>query len=76
VEPRGIRICLKKRKWESCSTVGRATLINELFGQPDDFRKQIIVHELMHLKVPNHGSLFKAMVRTALALEKIGIRKR
>jgi hypothetical protein len=25
------------------------------------------VHELLHLKVPNHGKVFKALLRTCLA---------
>jgi hypothetical protein len=31
-----------------------------------NFRKRIIVHELVHLKVPNHGRLFKALVKSFL----------
>jgi len=62
VEPKEIRIRLMKRKWGSCSTAGRVTLSDDLLSQPADFRKKIIVHELVHLKVPNHGNLFKALV--------------
>jgi predicted metal-dependent hydrolase len=28
------------------------------------------VHELLHMKVPNHGKLFKALLRTHLASAK------
>ena len=31
------------------------------------FRAEAIVHELLHMKVPNHGKLFKALLRTHLA---------
>ncbi|MGO9287487.1 MAG: YgjP-like metallopeptidase domain-containing protein [Polyangia bacterium] len=34
--------------------------------QPADFRKQVIVHEMLHLRVPNHGKLFKALLRAYL----------
>jgi hypothetical protein len=66
VEPIEIRIRPMKRKWGSCSTAGRVTLSDDLLGQPANFRKRIVVHELVHLKVPNHGALFKALVRSFL----------
>jgi predicted metal-dependent hydrolase len=37
-----------------------------LLAQPADFRRQEIVHELLHLRVPNHGKLFKAHLRAYL----------
>jgi hypothetical protein len=42
------------------------TLSDDLLSQPADFRKKIIVHELVHLKVLNHGKLFKALVKSFL----------
>ncbi len=56
-----------KRKWASCSSRGRLTFNTELLYQPSDFRRQVIVHELLHLKIPNHGPLFKALLRAYLA---------
>jgi hypothetical protein len=35
--------------------------------QPAAFRREVIVHELLHLKVPNHGPLFKALLKAYLA---------
>ena len=67
VEPKEIRIRPMKRKWGSCSTAGRVTLSDDLLAQPADFRKKIIIHELVHLKVPNHGRLFKALVKSFLS---------
>jgi hypothetical protein len=46
--------------WGSCSTAGRVTFDTDLLTQPAAFRHEVIVHELLHLKVPNHGRLFKA----------------
>jgi predicted metal-dependent hydrolase len=66
VEPKEIRIRPMKRKWGSCSTAGRVTLSDDMLSQPADFRKKIIVHELVHLKVPNHGKLFRALVKSFL----------
>ena len=31
------------------------------------FRDEMIVHELVHLRVPNHGRLFKRLVTAFLA---------
>ena len=36
-------------------------------AQPAGFRAQAIVHELLHLKVLNHGKLFRALMRGYLA---------
>ncbi len=67
VTPR--EICLRplKRKWASCSSRGCLTFDIELLRQPAVFRREVIVHELLHLKVPNHGPLFKALLKAYLA---------
>jgi len=31
-------------------------------AQPYPFRKECIIHELLHLKLPNHAKLFKALL--------------
>lgn len=64
VEPTAIRIQDMKRKWGSCSTKGTITLASDLYEQPAEFRDFVIVHELLHFKVPNHGKLFKALLAT------------
>jgi predicted metal-dependent hydrolase len=38
-----------------------------LLAEPYPFRKEIIIHELLHLNVPNHGKLFKALLKACLA---------
>ncbi|MFQ3684915.1 YgjP-like metallopeptidase domain-containing protein, partial [Roseiflexus sp.] len=30
-------------------------------------RAEVIVHELLHLKVPNHGRLFRALLKSYLS---------
>jgi predicted metal-dependent hydrolase len=67
VEPREVHIRPMSRKWGSCSTAGRVTLDEGLCRQPGPFRRKVIVHELLHLKVPNHGRLFKALLKAFLA---------
>jgi predicted metal-dependent hydrolase len=67
VEPKEIRLRPMKRKWASCSTRGRLTFDTALLRQPAQFRAEAIVHELLHLKVPNHGQLFKALFHAILS---------
>lgn len=62
-----VRIRKMKRKWASCSSRGRLTFDTELLSQPADFRAEVIVHELLHLKVPNHGQLFRSLLHAYLA---------
>lgn len=70
VEPKEIRLRPMKRKWGSCSIAGRLTFNVELLRQPADLRRRVIVEELLHLKVPNHGKLFRTLLRAYLAKEE------
>jgi predicted metal-dependent hydrolase len=58
-----IHIRPMKRKWASCSTTGRISFSEDLLAKQSKFRKEVIVHELLHIKVPNHGKLFKALLK-------------
>ncbi|BCX05880.1 MAG: hypothetical protein KatS3mg053_3818 [Candidatus Roseilinea sp.] len=64
---REIHLRPMKRKWASCSSRGRLTFDTNLLRQPAEFRCEVIVHELLHLKVPNHGKVFKALLNAYLA---------
>ena len=66
VEPKEIHIRPMKRKWASCSSRGRLTIDTGLLSQSAEFRRGVIVHELVHLKVPNHGKLFSSLVKAYL----------
>lgn len=66
VNPTQIRIQKMSRKWGSCSPTGRVNFSTELLSQSRRFQDYVIVHELLHLKVRNHGKLFKALLRTHL----------
>jgi predicted metal-dependent hydrolase len=72
VEPKQLHIRPMTRKWGSCSTAGRVTFDTELLTQPATFRHEVIVHELLHLKVPNHGRLFKALLKAYLGRHRNG----
>ena len=54
--PAGLVIRSMKRRWGSCSSKRIVTLSTELIKLPDPFIEYVIVHELCHLKHPNHGS--------------------
>jgi len=43
-----------RNKWGSISTAGTLTLADELLQLPDDLVEYVIVHELLHLKFPDH----------------------
>jgi predicted metal-dependent hydrolase len=69
VEPAAVYVRPMTRKWGSCSTSRRVTFARDLLSQPYAFRKECIVHELLHLKVRNHGKLFRSLLRAYLAQE-------
>lgn len=62
VKPRVVRIQVMRRKWGSCSTAGTITLAADLVNQSEGFQDFVVAHELLHLRVPNHGRLFKALM--------------
>lgn len=62
VSPKQVRIQRMTRKWASCSRRGRLSFNMDLLSEARSFRRYVIVHEVLHLKVPNHGRLFKALL--------------
>lgn len=62
VVPKEIHVRKMKRKWGSCSSKGRLTFSSELLRKPVEVRTKAIVHELLHLKYPNHGRMFTALL--------------
>lgn len=66
VTPQRIQIQHMKKKWASCSTSGRIYLNRDLLNKDAAFREVVIVHELLHLRVPNHGKLFKSLMNAYL----------
>ncbi|MDI3482853.1 MAG: hypothetical protein PWQ88_724 [Candidatus Methanomethylophilaceae archaeon] len=69
VEFKEIQIRAMKNKWASCSSKGRLTFNEDLLKGPKDIRDRVIVHELLHLRYPNHGRMFNAMLNTYLEKE-------
>jgi len=62
VEPKEIRIREMKHKWASCSSAGRLTFARDLLREPGHVRTTVIIHELLHLKIPRHTKLFRALL--------------
>lgn len=67
VKPTEIHLRRMSRKWGSCSTSGRLTFSTELLGASEEIRNGAIVHELLHLRVPNHGPLFRNLEQAYLS---------
>lgn len=61
--PKVVQLRRMKSKWASCSTAGRVSFSTDLLRKPRKFRDFVIVHELLHLQVPNHGKLFHSLLK-------------
>jgi predicted metal-dependent hydrolase len=55
----------QRARWGSCATGGRISLNWRLVQTPDDVRDYVLIHELMHLRQPNHSARFWALVAKA-----------
>ena len=66
VRVRAVTIRKMQRKWASCSTAGRLTFDESLLSKSRDLQDYVIVHELLHVSVPNHGKLWKSLMRAYL----------
>jgi predicted metal-dependent hydrolase len=62
VNPKIVRVQSMTKKWGSCSSRGVVTLATDLADQEGAFQDFVIAHELLHLRVPNHGKLFKSLM--------------
>lgn len=66
IKPKEIHIRKMKRKLASCSTKGRLTFDISLLNETKEVRYKVVIHELLHLKYPNHGKMFNALLNTYL----------
>ena len=71
VNPKEVHVRKMKRKWASCSTSGRVTFATSLLREARRKRDEVIVHELLHLRYPNHGRLFHVLVKHHLEHSKL-----
>lgn len=62
VEPGRVQFRAMYRKWGSCSSRGNITLNTALCNLAPDLAEYVVLHELVHLRVFNHGKAFKALM--------------
>lgn len=66
VEVRSLALRPMSNKWASCSTAGTLNFNSELLGFDAEVADYVIVHELLHFFAPNHGKLWKSLMRAHL----------
>ena len=54
VQVKRVQIRTIRTKWGSISTAGVLTLADDILHLPPDLAEYIVVHELMHLRYPDH----------------------
>lgn len=58
----GLQIRNQRTRWGSCSTNGTISLNYRLMLAPPDVVDYVVVHELAHLREPNHTEAFWAII--------------
>ncbi len=66
VDVSGIYVRPMRSKWASCSSNGVLSFNAELLALEPKVWDYVIVHELLHFDVPNHGKLWKSLMRAHL----------
>ncbi len=73
VKVRSLTVRPMRNKWASCSIHGNLNFNAELLAFDRKVGDYVIVHELLHFFVPNHGKLWKSLMRAHLGdYEKVG----
>ena len=63
-EYNSVRVKHNSSNWGSCSRKGNINLNLNLVRLPDELRDYVILHELCHLRHPNHGPQFHALLES------------
>jgi predicted metal-dependent hydrolase len=66
VRVRSLAVRPMPNKWASCSTAGNLNFSDDLLALDQELADYVIVHELLHFYVPNHGGLWKSLMRLYL----------
>jgi predicted metal-dependent hydrolase len=66
IQVRSLYLRPMKNKWASCSTAGNLNFNVDLLLMERELGDYVIVHELLHFVVPNHGRLWKSLMRVHL----------
>jgi len=73
VQPKEIHVREMTRKWASCSSRGRLTFSYGLLNRSEAVRAYAVVHELLHLRYPNHNKMFKNLLKAYLSKKRIDV---
>jgi hypothetical protein len=57
-----VQVRAMRRKWASCSSRGTLTLSADVLHLPHDLAEYVVCHELVHLRVPEHGKGWQALM--------------
>ena len=57
-----ITIRMQKTRWGSCSSKGNLNFNLRMLALPEDLREYLVVHEMAHLRIPNHSHAFWELV--------------
>ncbi len=63
---KSVRIKEMTSRWGSCSSRGNINLSFYLLFAPEEILDYVIIHELAHLKIRNHGGAFWNLVESAI----------
>lgn len=75
IKVRALSVRPMSTKWASCSTAGNLSFNAELIEMDRKLGDYVIVHELLHFSVPNHGKLWKSLMRAHIGdYEKMEVR--
>lgn len=66
IKVKSIAVRPMKNKWASCSTDGHLNFNKQLLELDKDLGNYVIVHELLHFHIPNHGKLWKSLMNAHL----------
>lgn len=66
-----VRIKHNVSNWGSCSRKGNINLNLNLVRVPEDLRDYVLLHELCHLRHPNHGPEFHALLESLCPNHKV-----
>ncbi len=71
VRPASVNWRTMNERWGSCTTVDRTIRISDrLSGAPDYVLDYLLVHELIHLEIPDHSESFRALLSRFMESER------
>lgn len=66
IEIKSLAVRPMTNKWASCSTDGNLNFNKQLLELDKELGNYVIVHELLHFNIPNHGKLWKSFMTAYL----------